>query len=177
MKLIHYLLSNFLPWGLGSRQGAVSSSRRGNHFCIHGRSQLGQNAKAPCMTIPQLCKLSLDNCALTCHGHRGQAKNLDPYLSHFADLPSPVMSAATIMPLHGSKQALLHTPNLLLSFILLTQAKAPVFLSLSFHPLLPLEIWFLLQKLVLLSCLPNLLQVRETARDSSPKDTLVHFVL
>lgn len=140
MKLIHYLLSNFLPWGLGSRQGAVSSSRRGNHFCIHGRSQLGQNAKAPCMTIPQLCKLSLDNCALTCHGHRGQAKNLDPYLSHFADLPSPVMSAATIMPLHGSKQALLHTPNLLLSFILLTQAKAPVFLSLSFHPLLPLEI-------------------------------------
>lgn len=95
-KLIHYLLSSFLPWGLGSRQGAFNSSRRGNHFCVHFWSQLGQSAKASYTTIPQPCKLSLENCALTCHGCRGQAKNVDANLGHFTDSPSPVRSTTTI---------------------------------------------------------------------------------
>lgn len=132
-KLIHYLLSNFLPWGLRSRLGVFNSSRSGNHFCIHGWSQLGQSVKTPCTMIPQPCKLSLDNCALTCNGYRGQAKNLDSYLSCFATLPSP---AAIIMPLLPN-QALFYTPSLLLCFILLTQAIASVFLSLSFNSLFP----------------------------------------
>jgi len=111
-----------------------SSSRRGNHFCIHGLSQLGQSAKALGTMIPQPCKLSLDNCALTCHGCRGQVRNLDPYLSHFTDLLSPVMSAASTVPLL-SKQALFYTPDLFLCFILLTQATASVILPLSFQSL------------------------------------------
>lgn len=129
-KQIHYLLSSFLPWGLGSRHGAFNSSRRGNHFCVPGQSQTGENEKPPRTMIPKPWKLSSDNCL----NLPWTGKTFGTFIWATSQIWCWMLCQLQTLCLCSQTRPC-PTSHISSYFILLTQATASIVLSLSFHSL------------------------------------------